>query len=87
MEEVLQYARLFELGCPDFVEIKGVTYCGNSPSSGLTLGNVPYHADVCAFSEEMCNQSNGEHEVYPLQRPLDTLTFQDICGGCGAGAL
>ena len=28
MAEVDDYCRLLELGRPDFIEIKGVTYCG-----------------------------------------------------------
>lgn len=30
MAEVQQYAALVDLGQPDFIEIKGVTYCGDS---------------------------------------------------------
>lgn len=29
-EELEAYARLLQLGQPDFIEIKGVTYCGKS---------------------------------------------------------
>jgi len=29
-EEMDNYAKLVELGKPDFIEIKGVTYCGTS---------------------------------------------------------
>jgi tRNA wybutosine-synthesizing protein 1 len=29
-EEIENYARLVELGEPDFIEIKGVTFCGSS---------------------------------------------------------
>jgi wyosine [tRNA(Phe)-imidazoG37] synthetase (radical SAM superfamily) len=43
MEEVAAYAALLDLGRPDFIEIKGVTYCGSSDASSLTMGNVPYH--------------------------------------------
>ncbi len=50
-EEVADYARLVGMGAPDFVEIKGVTYCGSSGASSLTMQNVPYHEDVCAFGE------------------------------------
>jgi tRNA wybutosine-synthesizing protein 1 len=28
-EEVKAYAELLDLGQPDFIEIKGVTYCGS----------------------------------------------------------
>lgn len=45
------YAKLVTLGEPDFIEVKGVTYCGSSGASSLTMQNVPYHEDVCAFAE------------------------------------
>ena len=51
MEEVANYAKLVTLGEPDFIEVKGVTYCGSSGASSLTMANVPYHEDVCAFGE------------------------------------
>ncbi|KAG4953447.1 hypothetical protein JHK82_039065 [Glycine max] len=57
------YSKLFSLGEPDFVEIKGVTYCGSSTTSKLTMDNVPWHADVKAFSEALALKSQGEYEV------------------------
>jgi len=51
MEEVGNYAELVALGAPDFIEIKGVTYCGSSGASSLTMQNVPYREDVCAFGQ------------------------------------
>ena len=65
MEEVAAYAKLIDLGKPDFIEIKGVTYCGSSDASSLTMKNVPYHKDVCEFGEAIVNlrrQENGEEE-------------------------
>jgi len=65
MEEVAAYAKLIDLGKPDFIEIKGVTYCGSSDASTLTMKNVPYHKDVCEFGEAIVNlrrQENGEEE-------------------------
>ncbi|PWA71229.1 flavodoxin family protein / radical SAM domain-containing protein [Artemisia annua] len=62
-EEVDAYSRLFSIGNPDFVEIKGVTYCGTSATSKLTMENVPWHADVKEFSEALAQKSNGEYEV------------------------
>lgn len=49
--EVANYAKLVTLGEPDFIEVKGVTYCGSSGASSLTMQNVPYHEDVCTFGE------------------------------------
>ncbi|GAX81924.1 hypothetical protein CEUSTIGMA_g9352.t1 [Chlamydomonas eustigma] len=61
MAEVQQYASLIDLGQPDFIEIKGVTYCGDSGASSLTMQNVPYHVDVREFGQAICNARNGEY--------------------------
>ncbi|KAL5558052.1 hypothetical protein UlMin_034263 [Ulmus minor] len=62
-EDIEAYYNLFAIGKPDFVEIKGVTYCGSSATSKLTMENVPWHADVKAFSEALAQRSQGEYEV------------------------
>ncbi|KAI4366374.1 hypothetical protein MLD38_022260 [Melastoma candidum] len=62
-EDVNAYSSLFTIGQPDFVEIKGVTYCGSSATSKLTMENVLWHADVKSFSEALASKSNGEYEV------------------------
>ncbi|KAJ0963309.1 hypothetical protein J5N97_028431 [Dioscorea zingiberensis] len=62
-EDVDAYSNLLAIGKPDLVEIKGVTYCGSSATSKLTMENVPWHSDVKAFSEAMAVRSNGEYEV------------------------
>ncbi|TQD90128.1 hypothetical protein C1H46_024292 [Malus baccata] len=62
-KDIDAYYNIFDLGNPDFVEIKGVTYCGTSATSKLTMENVPWHADVKAFSEALALKSNGEYEV------------------------
>jgi tRNA wybutosine-synthesizing protein 1 len=62
-EELDAYFNLFSIGKPDFIEIKGVTYCGSSATSKLTMENVPWHTDVKAFSEALSLKSNGEYEV------------------------
>lgn len=50
-DEVAGYADLVEKALPCFIEVKGVTYCGTSTSSsaGLSMANVPFYAEVCAF--------------------------------------
>jgi len=50
-DEAEGYADLIEKGLPCFVEVKGVTYCGTSSSAGagLTMQNVPFYEEVCAF--------------------------------------
>uniref|UniRef100_A0A0D9VZL6 tRNA 4-demethylwyosine synthase (AdoMet-dependent) n=1 Tax=Leersia perrieri TaxID=77586 RepID=A0A0D9VZL6_9ORYZ len=62
-EEIDGYAKLLSLGQPDFIEIKGVTYCGSSATSKLTMENVPWHSDVKAFSEALALKSGGVYEV------------------------
>ncbi|XP_020092095.1 S-adenosyl-L-methionine-dependent tRNA 4-demethylwyosine synthase [Ananas comosus] len=62
-EEIDAYANLLTMGKPDLVEIKGVTYCGSSATSKLTMENVPWHSDVKAFSEALAVKSNGIYEV------------------------
>lgn len=50
-DEAEGYADLVEKGLPCFVEVKGVTYCGTSTSkgAGLSMQNVPFYEEVCAF--------------------------------------
>ncbi|KAE9600094.1 hypothetical protein Lal_00045934 [Lupinus albus] len=62
-EDIDAYFKLFSIGEPDFIEIKGVTYCGSTATSKLTMENVPWHADVKAFSEALALKSQGEYEV------------------------
>ncbi|KAG5542307.1 hypothetical protein RHGRI_021995 [Rhododendron griersonianum] len=63
IEDLDAYSSLFGIGNPDFIEIKGVTYCGSSATSKLTMENVPWHSDVKAFSEALAQKSKGEYEV------------------------
>ncbi|KAJ7966747.1 S-adenosyl-L-methionine-dependent tRNA 4-demethylwyosine synthase [Quillaja saponaria] len=63
VEDVDAYYKLFSIGKPDFVEIKGVTYCGSSATSKLTMENVPWHSDVQAFSQALALKSQGAYEV------------------------
>ena len=54
-EEIDGYVKLVDLGKPDFIEVKGVTYCGSSKASSLTMSNVPYHDEVgCLFVQRVC---------------------------------
>jgi len=52
-EEMDNYASLVELGRPDFIEIKGVTFCGSSKASTLTMENVPWHEEVVKFVQQL----------------------------------
>jgi len=53
MSDAAEYATLVELGQPDFIELKGMTYCGGG--GDLTMANVPYHADVLRFASALAD--------------------------------
>merc|ERR1711862_1091428 len=53
VEELDNYAKLVTIGNPDFIELKGVTYCGSSKASTLTMENVPWHEEVIYFVEQL----------------------------------
>ncbi|XP_006770913.1 PREDICTED: S-adenosyl-L-methionine-dependent tRNA 4-demethylwyosine synthase [Myotis davidii] len=53
VDELQAYAELVSLGHPDFIEVKGVTYCGESSASSLTMANVPWHEEVVRFVREL----------------------------------
>ncbi|XP_006155095.2 S-adenosyl-L-methionine-dependent tRNA 4-demethylwyosine synthase [Tupaia chinensis] len=53
VDELQAYAELVCLGNPDFIEVKGVTYCGESSASSLTMANVPWHEEVVRFVREL----------------------------------
>ncbi|XP_028001186.2 S-adenosyl-L-methionine-dependent tRNA 4-demethylwyosine synthase TYW1 [Eptesicus fuscus] len=53
VDELQAYAELVSLGRPDFIEVKGVTYCGESSASSLTMANVPWHEEVVRFVREL----------------------------------
>ncbi|XP_060799659.1 S-adenosyl-L-methionine-dependent tRNA 4-demethylwyosine synthase TYW1 [Neoarius graeffei] len=55
VEELKAYAELIALGQPDFIEVKGVTYCGESSASNLTMANVPWHEEVVHFVQQLAN--------------------------------
>lgn len=66
-EELENYAKLVSFGKPDFIEIKGVTYCGESKASSLTMENVPWHHEVIKFVQQLADQLENyeiasEHE-------------------------
>eukprot|EP00730_Choanoeca_flexa_P016974 TRINITY_DN8112_c0_g1_i1.p1 TRINITY_DN8112_c0_g1~~TRINITY_DN8112_c0_g1_i1.p1 ORF type:complete len:750 (+),score=171.27 TRINITY_DN8112_c0_g1_i1:269-2251(+) len=52
-DEINGYADLVSIGKPDFIEVKGVTYCGSSKASSLTMNNVPYHEEVLGFVQRL----------------------------------
>ncbi|KAF9403705.1 S-adenosyl-L-methionine-dependent tRNA 4-demethylwyosine synthase [Podila epigama] len=62
-DEIANYVELIRRGQPDFIEIKGVTYCGYGGASGLTMANVPYHAEVVRFVELIQEQLGEGYEI------------------------
>eukprot|EP01099_Mayorella_cantabrigiensis_P003518 TRINITY_DN2689_c0_g1_i1.p1 TRINITY_DN2689_c0_g1~~TRINITY_DN2689_c0_g1_i1.p1 ORF type:complete len:144 (-),score=11.97 TRINITY_DN2689_c0_g1_i1:34-465(-) len=62
MDEIKNYVTLIERGRPDFVEIKGVTYCGGKrPIIGMK--NVPWHQEVIEFSQAVCSSLGETYEL------------------------
>lgn len=47
------YAELIALGEVSFVEIKGVTFCGKSDASSLTMDSCPWHHEIVEFAHEL----------------------------------
>ncbi|CAG2103548.1 unnamed protein product [Medioppia subpectinata] len=62
VEELEGYAYLVGLGNPDFIEIKGVTYCGTGKDTQLTMANVPFHEEVLNFSRDLLKHLNSSCE-------------------------
>ncbi|XP_066936277.1 S-adenosyl-L-methionine-dependent tRNA 4-demethylwyosine synthase TYW1-like isoform X2 [Clytia hemisphaerica] len=61
-EEIEGYAKLVSLGKPGFIEVKGVTYCGDSKASSLTMENVPWHQEVVGFVQQLA-ESLPDYEI------------------------
>jgi len=66
MTELENYGELIKLGEPSFIEVKGVTFCGSSKTSNLTMQNVPFHEEVLKFSANLCGVSEFLRENYEL---------------------
>lgn len=64
-ENISSYADLVMQSWPDFIEVKGVTYCGTSRSSTLTMKeNVPRHDEVIRFCTDLCVELGKRHIGY-----------------------
>ena len=61
-DDVHEYAKLVNLGRPDFIEIKGVTYCGESKASTLSMREVPWYEEVRHFVQELQTHVANEYE-------------------------
>ena len=60
MEDLEGYSKLIDIGQPDFIEIKGVTYCGTSKANKLTMENVPWHEQVVEFAQDLLIHLNDD---------------------------
>lgn len=71
------YADLVMQGWPDFIEVKGVTYCGTSNSSTLTMkANVPRHDEVIQFCADLCEEVAHRHPNYvSAVPPEENISF------------
>ncbi|OBZ87499.1 S-adenosyl-L-methionine-dependent tRNA 4-demethylwyosine synthase [Choanephora cucurbitarum] len=61
--EIDGYVELIRRGKPSFIEVKGVTYCGYSGASDLTMANVPFHVEVIDFCRQLVAKLDGEYEI------------------------
>ena len=61
--ELEAYAALVRRGEPDFVEVKGVTYCGNSKASPLTIKHCPYHAEVVDYCRRLVDSIGNDYAI------------------------
>ncbi|KAI8991668.1 radical SAM superfamily-domain-containing protein [Mycotypha africana] len=61
--EINEYVELIRRGKPSFIEVKGVTYCGYSGASNLTMANVPFHVEVIDFCQQIVDKLGGEYEI------------------------
>ena len=67
MDEIESYVDLIHKGEPDFIEVKGVTFCGKSDVSNLTMKNVPYHIEVVRFCTLLASAYNKKYgDVYEI---------------------
>ncbi|KAJ3240770.1 S-adenosyl-L-methionine-dependent tRNA 4-demethylwyosine synthase [Chytriomyces hyalinus] len=63
VDELKNYANLVRRGKPDFVEVKGVTFCGYTGNNPLTMANVPFHEEVVDFVKMLAEEISDEYEI------------------------
>eukprot|EP00124_Ichthyophonus_hoferi_P003264 Ihof_evm2s274 gene=Ihof_evmTU2s274 len=66
-DDLDNYATLIQRARPHFIEIKGVTFCGVTKATKLTMKNVPWHEEVVGFVQSLVEKLPGysiasEHE-------------------------
>jgi len=79
MEEVRNYAELILRGVPDLIEVKGVTFCGDSSTSTLTIQNTPFHQEVVAFCQAVCDEANKLLDPSEAQYALACEHEHSLC--------
>jgi len=65
-DDIGGYAELIALGEPTLVEVKGVTFCGKSDASDLTMENCPWHHEVVVFCNQLAAALRENHPDCPL---------------------
>jgi len=66
MQDAIEYGRLVELGRPDFIEVKAVTYCGTTGTSDITMKDIPWHDEVVSFCRGILDSTEtlrGDYEI------------------------
>lgn len=61
-DEMQAYAELIKRGRPNFIEIKGVTYCGGKRPE-LGMKNVPWHEEVVGFGQKLQALISDHYEL------------------------
>eukprot|EP00659_Diplonema_papillatum_P013434 gene13434-20694_t len=61
--EIEEYGKLIQRGQPNVVEVKGVTWCGESTASNLCMSNVPFHTEVVKFCEQLAAASGDNYAI------------------------
>lgn len=63
VEDIHLYGELVKRGKPDFVEIKGVTFCGYTGKDALTMKNVPFQEEVVNFAHALMNYLDDDYDI------------------------
>ena len=82
-EQLSEYVKLIARGQPDFVEVKGVTYCGDSKASPLTIKHCPFHAEVRAYCKQMVAELGPQYALASehAHSNIVLIAHTDFCVG------
>ncbi len=64
--DVEGYIHLINIGAPELIEVKGVTFCG--AEVGITMANVPWHEEVLSFAEVLAAATKGRYGIACVHR-------------------